>query len=143
MKIAKSLFGLACTNKDPIGIIGASLDARLCLNIKETASILGLSENTEHRLVKRKTLIPLRHLRYPLIPAAQIIALTGGEGQVIHLPSKSPGSKKDKSRSPTHAPSLEQTPVVSGPFLPGFSPEEVMAIQTPSSTMEPEKGGCE
>lgn len=142
MKIAKSPLGLACINKDPNGIIGASLDARLCLNIKETASILGLSVTTAYRLVARKILVPLRHLRCPLIPAAQIIALTGGEGQVIHLPSKSPRSKKDKSRSPTHAPSLEQTPVVSGPFLPGFSPREVMAIQTPSSTMEPEKRGC-
>lgn len=141
MKIAKSPPGLACINKDPNGIIGASLDARLLLSVKETASVLGLSVSSTYRLVSRKVLLPIRHLRCLLIPASQLIKLTGGEGQVIHLPSKSPHSKNGKNACPTQTPSLNPKPEVCGPFLPGFSPEEVMAIQTPSSTMEPKKGG--
>jgi len=144
MKPAKSPLWLACTKTDPTGIIGASLDARLTLNIIETATVLGVSVTTVRRLLARGLLKPLRHLRHIQIEATQIIQFTGGGGGVIHLPAKTTRTKKQIT-SPIRQPHACGSPDKDHnlPYLPGFSPEEIMAIQTPSSTMETDQGGCE
>jgi len=45
---------------------------RLALSVRETAGILGVSEKTVRRLVKRKLLRASRALRHLLIPAKEI-----------------------------------------------------------------------
>lgn len=136
MKIAKSPLGLACTINDPTGVIGASFDARLSLSVEESARLLGHSPTTTRRLIARGLLKPMRHLRHLQIPASQLIQLAGGDGQVIHVPAKSTRTRKHKKSSPAPTPPgpLEYDP--RWPFLPGLSPDEVLATQ------ETQKGGC-
>lgn len=137
MKIAKSPLGLACTINDPTGVIGASFDAKLTLNVEESASLFGVSPTTIRRLIARGLLKPLRHLRHLQIPASQLIQLAGGDGQVIHVSAKATRTRKDKKSSPapTLPGPLEHDP--KWPFLPGLSPDQVMATQ------ESQKGGLQ
>lgn len=137
MKTTTSPHGLACTISDLTGVNGASFDARLSLSVEESARLLGLSPTTIRRLSARGVLKPLRHLRHLQIPASQLIQLTGGDGQIIRVPAKVKRNGKNKKSKPVPTPPgpLEHDP--NWPFLPGLSPDEVLATQ------ESEKGGCE
>ena len=135
MKMTANSHGFACIKNDPTGAIRASFDAKLCCNVNETASALGVSPTTVYRLTARGVLKPLRHIRHLAFPVAQLISLTGGDGTVINVPAKVRGDRKNKKSkpAPTTPGPLEHDP--SCPFLPGLSPDEVLATQ------EKQKGG--
>ena len=46
MKMTANSHGFACIKNDPTGAIRASFDAKLCCNVNETASALGVSPTT-------------------------------------------------------------------------------------------------
>lgn len=133
MKPTSSPQWLAFTNNDPTGAIRA----KLCYNVNETASALGVSSTTIYRLTARGVLKPLRHIRHLSFPVAQLISIAGGDGSVINVPSNAKKDRKNKRPKPAPTPPgpLEYNP--SWPFLPGLSPDEVLARQ------EKRKGGCQ
>lgn len=135
LKVTASSYGLARTINDATGVNGARFDVRLCCNVKETANALGISPTTVYRLTARGVLKPSRHCRHLAFPVAQLISLTGGDGTVINVPAKVRGDRKNKKSkpAPTTPGPLEHDP--RWPFLPGLSPDEVLATQ------EKQKGG--
>ncbi|MBE2283982.1 MAG: helix-turn-helix domain-containing protein [Prosthecobacter sp.] len=137
MKPTSSPQRLAFINNDPTGAIRASFDVKLCYNVNQTASALGVSPTTVYRLTARGLLKPLRHIRHLAFPVAQLLSLTGGDGTVINMPSQIKKDRKNKrpKPAPTLPGPLEYDP--SWPFLPGLSPDEVLARQ------EKRKGGCQ
>lgn len=137
MKMTANSHGFACVKNDPTGAIRASFDAKLCYNVNETASALGVSPTTIYRLTARGVLKPLRHIRHLSFPVAQLISIAGGDGSVINVPSNAKRDRKNKRPKPAPTPPgpLEYNP--SWPFLPGLSPDEVLARQ------EKRKGGCQ
>jgi excisionase family DNA binding protein len=56
---------------------GAKLP-RISYKIKEAAEILGVSQATVRRAIKRGLLRPCRVLRHPLIPSDQLVKLING-----------------------------------------------------------------
>lgn len=135
LKMTANPHGLACTIFDATGVNGARFDARLCCTVNETANALGVSPTTVYRLTARGLLKPLRHLRHLAFPVAQLLSLTGSDGTTISVPAKVKRDRKNKKSKPGPTPPgpLEYDP--SWPFLPGLSPDEVLATQ------ETQKGG--
>lgn len=137
LKVTANSYGLARTINDATGVNGARFDARLCLNVNETANALGVSPSTVYRLQARGLLKSARHCRHLAFPIAQILCLAGSDGTTISVPAKVKRERINKKSKPVPTPPgpLEYDP--NWPFLPGLSPDEVLATQ------ESEKKGGE
>ena len=93
----------------------------MTVSINEAAKALGISSTSVRRLMKRGFLRPLRHLRHLMIPVAQLLALTQECSPATDILTRPPRRKVSGA-----TPKPER--VGERPYLAGFSPEEVEAI---------------